>query len=198
MRVRSLSAVAAAVLAATLLASCRTNVGVAAKVNGSDISESQVSSYITPSAQPVSLQGSSTPPKPFVLNVLIGEQFYRALLAKTPDGAPTQGQIDSMINTFLAGRTPKQAVEGFGIHGYTPAFAQKVLVYSELGNALNQDLQKGVDVRTIARNLDFPVSVNPRYGAWDPKTFSLSTAPNAGVPGFLSLQPTPTTGQPAG
>lgn len=190
-RVRSLTAAAAAVLAVALLAGCRTNVGVAANADGQQISESQVSSYVTPQSKPVSIQSTQVAPKPFVLDILIGEQFYRAVLAAAPGGAPSDGQVSNMVDSYLAGRTPQQAVEGFGIHGYTPDFAQHVLVYSELGSLLNKKVQQGVDVTGIARKVDFPVSVNPRYGTWDQTNYMLSTTPSAGLPGFVSFQPPP-------
>lgn len=199
MRVRSLTAAAAAVLAVALLAGCRTNVGVAANADGQQISESQVSSYVTPQSKPVSIQSTQVAPKPFVLDILIGEQFYRAVLAKTPGGAPSDGQLSAMIAQYLGARTAQQAVEGFGIHGYAPEFAQYVLEYSELGSMLNQRVQQGVDVRSVARKLDFPVSVNPRYGTWDRTSYMLSTGPSAGLPGFVAFQPpAPGTGGTAG
>ncbi|HET6876619.1 MAG TPA: hypothetical protein VFH38_03740 [Jatrophihabitans sp.] len=189
MRVRPLTAAAAAVLAAAVLAGCQTNVGVAANAGGQQISESQVGSYVTPQSKPVSIQGTQVAPKPFVLDILIGERFYRAVLAASPGGAPSEGQINNMVTSFLAGRSPQQAVEGFGINGYTPDFAQHVLVYSELGSLLNQKVQQGVNVRAIAAKVNFPVSVNPRYGTWDSAHYMLSTTPSAGLPGVISFQP---------
>jgi hypothetical protein len=182
----------AAVLAATLLAGCGgSNVGIAAKVNGSQISETQLANYITPKAKGINLSGKPNdiaPPKSFVLYILIREQLYSALLRKT-GGMPSQGRISGLINSYVGNGTPQHAVEALGVHGYTPAFAQHVLRYRALGGVLDQRVRSGVQVGAAVRSLHFPVVINPRFGAWNAKKLAIVTGPAAGLPGYLHLQP---------
>lgn len=189
MRFRALAVAVAAVLAVGTLSGCRTNIGLAAVANGHRITESELSSYVTPNAQSINGQRGSTPPKPFALDILIGIQLYRALLAKTPAGEPSPGMVSSMVTQYLNGRSALSVAESLGVHGYSASFAQQVVIYSRLGALLERDLQSGVDVNRIARNLTFPVSVNPRYGVWDARHFSLKATPAAGRPAYLRLQP---------
>jgi hypothetical protein len=197
-RARALCAAAAALVATALLAGCRSNVGVAARVDGHRITESRLSSYITARSQPIPAQLAgqhhAVPPKPFVLSILINKQYYRKLLVNTPGGLPTQGQISSIVNGYLRGRTPLRALEQLGVHGYTAAFAQQVLVYSAMGLLLNRRLRSGVHIGAVAKKLSFPVSVNPRYGVWKAKQHLLASGPGAGLPAFLKMQSTRITG----
>lgn len=191
MRVRAASVALAAVLAAALLAGCGgSNVGVAAKVNGHLITETQLSNYVTPKAQGVNLTGKPndiTPPKSFVLYILIREQLYAALLRKT-GGMPSPGRISNLIRSYLGNRAPQQAVEALGVHGYTPSFAQQVMRYRALGGLLDQRARSGARVGAALRRLHFPVVINPRFGTWDARKLTVVTTPNAGLPGYLRLQ----------
>jgi outer membrane murein-binding lipoprotein Lpp len=191
-RFRAACLALAAVLATTLLAGCGgSNVGIAAKVNGSQISETQLANYITPNAKGINLSGKPNdiaPPKSFVLYILIREQLYSALLRKT-GGMPSQGRISSLVNSYVGNGTPQHAVEALGVHGYTAAFAQQVLRYRALGGVLDQRVRSGVQVGAAVRTLHFPVVINPRFGAWDAKKLAIVTSPNAGLPGYLRLQP---------
>lgn len=193
MRFRAACFALAVVAAAALLAGCGgSNVGVAAKVNGLRITESQLSNYVTPKAQGINLSGRAgdiTPPKSFVLYILIRQQLYRDLLAKT-GGVPSPGRIGALINSYIGNSTAEHAVASLGVRGYAPSFAQQILRYRALGTLLDQRVRGGTDVATAARNLKFTVVINPRYGSWDHKNMSISTAPGAGVPDYLQLQPT--------
>jgi hypothetical protein len=198
----SAAAVLAAVLATATLAGCRTNVGVAARVNGQRITETQVEDYLTPKAAPVSSQTQSgtalkIAPRTIVLTVLVKERLYRALLAKTPSGSPSEGQLMTLVSRSRQGKSYQQAASALGVKGYTTAFAKHLLTYAELGNLLNAAVQSGVDVNKIASKLKFPVSVSARYGTWDKKTFSVVPDSSAGVPTFVTLQPTASTGTSA-
>jgi hypothetical protein len=189
-RFRAARVALALVATVILLAGCGgSNVGVAAKVNGQQISETRLSSYVTPKAKPITLSGQVTPPKPFVLYILVREQLYSALLRKT-GGMPSAGQISSLVSSYIGNGTAQQSVESLGVYGYTPSFAQEILRYRALGSILDQRVRSGVDVATAARNLQFSVVINPRYGKWDHKTMTILTAPSAGLPDYLQLQPT--------
>lgn len=207
-RTRSVAVVAAAVLAATGLAGCRTNVGVAATVEGHRITESDVNRYITAKSQPLTSTSQSgaresIAARPFVLNILIKARLYTALLKKTPKGVPSSGQLAAATTAALKGRSYRTVAEGLGVKGYTPAFDKLIVGFGVLGGRLDADVQSGVDVQTLAAKLKFPVSVNPRYGRWDPKGFNLAADSAAGLPSFVTLQPAaaapaPASAQPAG
>ena len=164
---RGVAAVAAAVLAVSGLAGCRTNVGVAATVEGHRITESQVNQYLTSKSQPLKTSSQSgasqsVPPRSFVLNILIKQRLYLALLRKTPKGVPSDGQIAAAVQQELKGRTDRQVAEGLGVKGYSDSFNRFILKFSVLGGQLDSDVQAGVDVNSIVAKLKFPVSVNPR------------------------------------
>jgi hypothetical protein len=193
LRIRAACIALAAVTSAALLAGCGgSNVGVAAKVNGRQISETQLSNYVTPKAKGINLgsrSGNLTPPKSFVLFILARQELYSALLRKT-GGTPPPGRISALINSYIGSGTPQKSVAALGVRGYTPAFAQEILRYRALGSILDKRVRGGADIATAARNLHFPVVINPRYGTWDSKNMTISTAPSDGMPAYLHLQPT--------
>jgi hypothetical protein len=204
-----LSAAAAAVLAAASLSGCRTNVGMAATVDGHRISETDVNQFITAKAKPVQEQDSggasiTIAPRPFVLETLIDVRLLAKLLAGTPNGKPTESQIATATAKGLNGSTPRKVAEGAGLHGYTAAFYEQWVRSRVLGTVLNNEVQQGLDVRKVIAKVPFPVSVNPRYGTWDKTNLHLASDATAGLPGFVKLQPSSTTSasdtstQPAG
>jgi hypothetical protein len=187
-----LAAVLASVAVAASATACDTsNVGLAAKVDGTRITESQLSHYVTPAAQGVALQQSApkTPPKSFVLFILVFDRLYADLLRSTKGGMPAPGVVSGAVSTFVGNRTPQQAVAGLGVHGYTAELDQAVLRFRALSTLLGERQQKGVDVSAALKKLSFPVTINPRYGTWNAKQFAIETGSSAGVPGFLQLQP---------
>lgn len=210
MRLRTLSAVAVAALAMTGLTACHTNVGAAAVFNGQRISEATVAKYLTSAAQPVPEQDSNgnttgtIAPRTYVLGTLLNERLYSEVLAATPTGAPSAGAISSAQQQLLQGTSPDAVTQQYVQHGYQADFATLYLHEQALEQILSTDVQGGLNVKAILDKLRVSVSVNPRYGAWDPTTYSLSTSPNAGLPSFLTLTPggstfsTPSSSAPAG
>jgi hypothetical protein len=191
-RLRTLGAVAAMVLVASGLAGCRTNVGVAATIDGHRVSETQVNDYLTPSAKGVVITsgGTAGPPRSFVVNTLVEEQLFTKLLAATPAGLPSDGQLSSIQTADLGGKSIHAIATQLHVVGYTSSFEAKYISVQVLGSLLSKESSSGVDVNTLANKLKFPVSVNPRYGTWDRATFTVSSGSKAGLPGFLTLQPT--------
>jgi hypothetical protein len=190
-RLRTLGALAAMVLVAAGLAGCRTNVGVAATIDGQRVTETQVNDYLTPSARGVVITtgAAALPPRSFVLNALIEEKLFTKLLAATPSGLPSDGQLSSIQATDLAGKSVHAIATQLHVVGYTSSFEKKYIGVQVLGSLLSKASSQGVDVNTLANKLKFPVSVNPRYGTWNRTTFLLATGSKAGLPGFLTLQP---------
>lgn len=179
------------VLGATTLGACRTNVGVAATVDGHRFSESDVGDYLTPQAKPVTEQNGTiqVPARSFVLETLIVDRLLIKIVDALPGNPPSQGTLAQVTQRGLNGSSMSKVAEAAGIKGYTAAF-DKVWVRTKVYNTvLGQAQQANVDVRAAVAKLRFPVSVNPRYGTWDKSRFSLSSGRDAGLPDFLKLQP---------
>lgn len=182
-------------LAIAGLSACRTNVGVAATVQGHKISESDVTRYVSVKAQPVSVSdasgGSSTiAPRTFVVEILVYNQLLQDVLASTPDGGPSTGELAQLRTQVLAGKTPAQLATSQGVKGYTSALHTELVRRLTYTAALSAYQQKGVDVSALAKKLHVRVSLSPRYGTWDAANLSIDTRPGAGVPAFVTLQPT--------
>lgn len=195
MKLRTLTAVAVATLAVVGLAGCRSNVGTAATVNGHRISESRVSSYITPDAKPARAQAQNgqsfeVAPRAVVAQTLIEIRLLEAVLAAAPGGAPSQGRVAQARAAVLAGKSAKQFTAAHGLTGFTDSFADVFVHDQALGALLTSYQQQGVDVRRLLAQTRLHVSVSPRYGKWDPQSLSLLGG-NAGsnLPGYLTLQP---------
>ena len=192
MRVRYLGAAAAAVLALTGLAGCKTNIGTAAIIDGHKVTESDINHYLTPDAQPVTQQNQSTggstqvSPRSFVMSTLINERLGFKLMALIPSvSGITESQLDAQLQNDLAGKTPRQVAEQGGLHGYTDDFYKILLRVRELVFVVQQ--QPGNVVQRAFSKVNFPVYVAPRYGQWDSKQL-LFTAGSA-LPGYLEVQP---------
>lgn len=199
--------IAAAALAATALAvgeltACDTKVGQAAVVDGHRISESDVAKYFTSQAEDFPDQdaaGNSTliVPRVYVLNTLIHERLYAALLAKTPGGSPKPAALTKARAAVLAQSSEADVETQYKQHGYKAALVPVLIRVQTLLQILSDDAQQGVDVQGIVKKIQFPLSINPRYGTWDVKALRLSTAANAGVPGFVRLPAPASASTPA-
>lgn len=193
MKVRVLGAAAAALLVMTGLTGCRTNVGTAAVVDGHRITESDVGAYITATSQPIKENaGNGTSqqvsPRSFVLAQLLNEQLGFTLLKQIPSTKTlTPAQLDVRLTHDLGNRTEKSVAESFGLKGYAPSFDHIVLRVQEIRNVIGTAQQQGLNLQNVFSKLHFPVSVNPRYGKWDPKTFTLITS--TVIPSYLTVQP---------
>lgn len=189
MRLRLLGAAGAAVVATSLLAGCQSNVGVAARIDGTTVSETQLSNYVTPNAQ--SVQGSSgqtTAPKPFVLTILIDNQLLRAVLAQSKSGPVTPGRLTTLEHQFLNGKTPEAEAAALKVKGYSSSFDEQIVEYVVLTNQLNSAFSSSAEFSAALQKVDFPVSVNPRYGVWNAKQHNLESGPSQGRPSYLRLQ----------
>ena len=190
MRVRTLGVAAAALLALAGLAGCKTNIGQAAVIDGHRVSESDVSHYLTPDAQPVSEQqqdGTSVQisARSFVVSQLINERLAFAILQAVPAVSNvTPAQIDAQLQSDLAGKTPREVAETLGLHGYTDAFYHVVLRVQEISGVLRQ--QSSVAVQKALSTVHFPVSVSPRYGSWDGKQLRFTSGVT--LPSYLDVQ----------
>jgi hypothetical protein len=193
---RIAAAAACTAVLATALTACQSNVGLAAKINGHEISENEVAKYLTPNAEAVPQQNQTTgatttvPARTWVLRTLLETQLYTDVLARTPGGQPSQSAITTAQNALLNGTTLDQVAADYAKHGYKPSFATLYVHGQAIQQILGTKIQSGqVNGQQLLDQLDLKVSVNPRYGAWDPKTLDLSGDANAGIPSFLTLLP---------
>lgn len=187
---------------AVALAGCSSKVGVAATYNGHTITDSQVAQYITATVQPVSRQdasGASTqiPARTFVLNVLLQDRLYDKVLDRVPGGHPSESAIQAQIESQLQGHSPDEVAKSAGLVGYTEPFINLYVRDLVINNTLTNLVQSGsVDPNKLLANLHFDVDVSPRYGTWDPSTFSINGAGGAGAPDFVTLHTQTTDQQP--
>jgi hypothetical protein len=206
-RLRLLSAAAVLTLAATALSGCRSNVGVAATVNGHRISESTVSDYVTEQgptakgrAQAAAQNTTPSPPKSIVLQYLVQERVFEEAL-RVNGGVPTDPQLtqrhDEATQLFLQNpggtafdRTLEQALPDSGIH---PSFARLYIRTLELEDVLVQKLRASslAELAAAVDKAGVAVRVDPRYGSWRASSLSIDSSGSAGLPDYLDLQPTP-------
>jgi len=204
-RRRILTAALAATLAVAGLAGCQSNVGVAARVDGHRITESSVNNYLESSgvdktlASQASAQGQQiSAPRSQVLQTLIQEQVFRKALAEQgvhPSASDLANVHDqaaaSVMQTQLTGSALDTALDkrlpAFGIKS---SFRPTLLRTQQLEYLFLKKV--GDQAQAALTKADIPVSVSPRYGAWDPKTLSLGT--EAVLPSFVTPQPTPGAG----
>lgn len=189
---------AVAVLAATSLTACRTNVGYAATIDGTRYSESDISDYLTPDAAPVARQDSAgaqveAPVRSFVLETIISEKLLAKVASQLPGGTPSDAVMAQLRATVLQGSSLTKAVRAAGIRGYTMSFNNILVRRVVFSQYLQAASQQGINVDAVLQKVPFRVSVSPRYGEWDAKNRTFDGAAGAGAPAFLTLQSPPKT-----
>jgi hypothetical protein len=202
-------AAASAALAATLLTACHSNVGAAATVDGHRITESDVSKYVGVNAQGIPEQDSGTgqttnvPPKSFVLSTLINSQLFEKVLRelRTESGRayPTPAEFAAAEASVLQGATLDQLKQGVQRSGLKGSFASVYLRERAFEAILSDEASadNGAKLDQVIAKLHPKVSVNPRFGSWDQKTFTLAATQKDGVPSFLRANATYTPPAPA-
>jgi hypothetical protein len=188
----------AAVLAVAGLAGCRTNVGTAARVNDSRITESDVNDYIIPGGS--QNNGQTVPPRTLVLEFLVQEQIFEQTLRYLAKDhkLPSEGALASyhdaaasvLFQTQLTGRQLDAAIaKGLPKSGVRASFAATYLRASELEYLVikSQKLNQLSDLVAVVKKAGVHVTVSPRYGTWHVASLSIDgTAP---TPGYLSVAP---------
>ncbi len=191
MRVRRLlSVVAVAALAVSALAACQTNVGAAAFVGKTRISESDVNKYLTPqSALQTNSDATTTNPKSVVLSVLIQEQLYSEEVVKLLGHAPTASALSDARVKVLAnnGTTEDSLAAQIVASAYSRSLVD-VYLDGESKFEIIVDQLKATQLTQVSdaiAKLKLRVRVNPRYGSWDPASLAVSNGP--AVPSYLQL-----------
>lgn len=202
-RRRIVAALAAATLAATLLAGCQSNVGVAARVGGTTISESDVNKYLSPNgvASDVAAQAGdqTVAPRSEILHFLIQQRLFERTLRHLGI-RPTPGDLaalhDEAAATLLQTQLTGDAVDRtldkqLPRSGIKASFRPTFLRVQELEYLLikTRRLTQFSELLKLVRQAHLPVSVSPRYGTWDEANLQLNG--KSPLPSFVSAQPAP-------
>lgn len=210
MRLRALAVTTALALAATGLTACSSKIGLAATVGDRHLTINELNKQVKRDAAPYPDRqtGATIYPTTFALQAWVQDQLFSLALSKAtgvkaPAGADVH-QVLAALNTAIGSDPAAYFRMTYDKLGYTSEFGALVLHQQETllllahsfeptvaatqlltdlqsSQALNNDLLKALN------GLHVPVSVAGRYGAWDPKTFGLSSARNAGLPSFVTI-----------
>jgi hypothetical protein len=197
-RLRPLLAAGLALAAISGLAACRTNVGAAAYVNGHRISESDVTKYLTPGAEPIPLAdsngqptGQTVAPRSWVLRSLVRVQLLTDILGKSPVGAPTEAEINTAEKQLADAATLQKFDTQYVHRGYRAAFPILVLrenALEQIASAELQDSATADKLKPIIDDLSKKVTMNPRFGTWSAQNADI-TGNGPAVPSYLTLKP---------
>jgi hypothetical protein len=201
-RRRLLCAVIAAALAVPTLAACRSDIGVAARVDGTRITESDVNQYLsaggvdkTLAAQAKANQQTISP-RTLVLSVLIQEQVFAKTLRRQKINVES-GDLSALhdragsgiLQADIGGAALDSKLEELVAHyGIKRNFRAKLLRTTELRLLLIEKAKIDSDSRYVAllKPVASRVTVSPRYGTWDVQSLDLTGKPT--LPSFVSEQ----------
>ena len=178
MRMRWLAAAAVCALGALSLTGCDSKIGTAAVVNGSKISESDVSRYLDPAADNVS-RG-----RDLSLEWQIREELFTVALRNKHQA------ISNLIGQQVSGdQADKQLRSSMKQNGLKESFADTLIrsFELELSYAKATNAQQESQVATDLAKQKIPVSVNPRYGSWDTSKFAFTGLGKKQLPPVVSL-----------
>jgi hypothetical protein len=199
-RIRALVALIAVPLLLGAMSACESNVGKAATVNGQRISDSDVDGYLTANAVPfqsTDQNGQTTEivPRTVVLGTLLRQSVLLHALVEN-GGEPSQTEIDTGRTSALQGLDEAEFTRQVVARGFTPGFAPVLIQASSYLAVLQARADSGgakiQDQITTTVN-QTPVSVNPRYGTWDPKSASITGDPADAAKSFLTISATSST-----
>lgn len=204
---RILTALALAVLAAGALTACQTKVGQAAAVDGTTISDNDLSSYVKPGTTTYTdSNGQPVVPKVLVLTTWIRTQLLNAAIEKR-GGEPTTAELNQARAAVQAMGTVEQAEQSYAKRGYQNKFGDLVFdQYTRLVilvervdhthdaakamQLLQNDQATNTAVSNVISGTHAKVDVSPRYGAWDARSLSVSSQGNSGAPPFVDFSAT--------
>lgn len=200
---RKLMAAALVAVAAVGLSACDSNAGVAARVGGTTLSDSDVTKFLVRGFTPQ----DGTPTRSLVLELLVQERLFDKAVERTGGPATAdelQKERADAIAQIAGGPieetefTPQfaQSLTGKGIKA---DFAEHVIHTYELTSIFAQRAQVGADglIAAIGK-LNIPVEVRSRYGAWDAQNLAFSQSDNAGIPDFVKISALPAASSATG
>lgn len=175
---RSVALVAGAVALVGALAGCSAKPGVAATVNGQDITTREVSTTIA-DFTPLSGQVSASA----VLNELVLEPIYLEV-AQKHDVAVSEDDAKAAIASAFAGKGPVPDSAG------TLAIARFELTANKIAQS-PQASAIAADLATALKGAS--ITVNPRFGTFDPAAVSVTSVVTAPTqPAWQVATATPT------
>jgi hypothetical protein len=196
---------ALALAASLVLSACQTKVGLAASVGGNRLTDSALTTYVRPGAQPVNVSNSDGSSQTIVPKQAVVETWMQRALfdaaTSAHGGARTDAETRAARSAVLGSHSIKETENAVGARGFTAKFGDLLVDREVAVVVLIQRLQKGIDAgqdlnvlnTTDANNAIIAavkgahpdIVVSPRYGTWDETHLALSADPNAGLPSFI-------------
>ena len=200
-----LSLAAAAILATVALTGCQTKVGLAASVNGTELTDSDLSSYVQPGAKSFQTNsGATIVQKTFALQTWLVAQNYAAAIEA--NGGRATAAEDAAARAVELGSHQLSEVEAqFTPYGFTAKMGdlqlfeltrQVILAQRLLGKdaspqqaiaALQSSRITSTRLHHVIQKAAPKVTVSPRYGTWSTNDLSLRSQPRDGLPTFVQL-----------
>lgn len=188
--VKLLAALAALAIAGFGLTGCDSKAGTAAVVNGSRITETQLSDYLAPNAQPITVSNSDgstfgVPARVFVLQYLIRNQVFPLLLSST--GSPvTEDQLNADRAAAIGGDEASLQKQ-IAAAGLKPRFEEVLLRDRELTDLVGKKLATQQQLTAALAKVKDVVSINPRFGSWDESSLRIVDLSKKQLPSVLSF-----------
>jgi len=188
-----LAALAALAIAGLGLTGCDSKAGTAAVVNGTRISETQLSDYLAPNAQPITAtngDGSSfsVPARVFVLQYLIRNQVFPLLLART--GSPVNEDELRADRAAAIGGDEATLQKQIAAVGLRPRFEEVLLRDRELTDLVGKKLTTQQQITDAVAKIKDVVTINPRFGSWDNASLTIVDLSKKQLPSMLSFDGT--------
>ena len=190
-KLRTLAALAALAIAGLGLTGCDSKAGTAAVVNGNRISETQLSDYLAPNAQPITATNSdgssfSVPARVFVLQYLIRNQVFPLLLSRT--GSPVTEDELSADRAAAIGGDEATLQKQIAAVGLRPRFEEVLLRDRELTDLVGKKLTTQQQITDAVAKIKDVVRINPRFGSWDNATLTIVDLSKKQLPSVLSFE----------
>jgi hypothetical protein len=189
-KLRTLAALAALAIAGLGLTGCDSKAGTAAVVNGSRITETQLSDYLAPNAQPITVSNSDgstfgVPARVFVLQYLIRNQVFPLLLSST--GSPVTEDQLSADRAAAIGGDEASLQKQIAAAGLKPRFEEVLLRDRELTDLVGKKLATQQQLTAALAKVKDVVSINPRFGSWDESSLRIVDLSKKQLPSVLSF-----------
>lgn len=193
-KLRTLAALAALAVAGLGLTGCDSKAGTAAVVNGHRITETQLSDYLAPNAQPITVSDGAggsfgVPARVFVLQYLIRNQVFPLLLSGTGSSiSDEQLSADraAAIGTLAGDEATLQ--KQIATAGLKPRFEEVMLRQQELTDLVGKKLTTQQQLTDAIAKIKDTVSINPRFGSWNESSLQIIDLSKKQLPSVLSFQ----------
>jgi hypothetical protein len=192
-KLRTLAALAALAVAGLGLTGCDSKAGTAAVVNGNRITETQLSDYLAPNAQPINVSDGAggsfgVPARVFVLQYLIRDQVFPLLLSNAGSSV-TADQLSADRADAIATLAGDEATlqKQVAQAGLKPRFEAVMVRQQELTDLVGKKLTTQQQLTDAIAKIKDAVSVNPRFGSWDKASLRIVDLSKKQLPAMLSF-----------